>query len=329
MCRHLTQPGIACSGTPSASGTIRLGARCSESVASTSSSRCSRIPIFAGSGAFEHSGHRGSQGDSNAPAVVDRRARRSCRCRRAHVGATEAGPLSRHMAIHIACMNSWPPLASPPAASASRARTCDATAGLWPATLVQLASCGLRTVQPFIHAAHASLLSAIFLHGILFLSALAFWLSITERRGLALAGHACVDRQRQVCVPAGRTVDLRAAAVVRPHAAHVGQADAAALMADQHLAGLLMIAACPLSYVLTAVILAARAVTASKSGVPSSNPARRSLGDSTMADLCVPPSCGDRSLGARRSGRSDTCPVPGCLVRRLQCGCEPRPLGDR
>jgi putative membrane protein len=46
-----------------------------------------------------------------------------------------------------------------------------------------------------------------------------------------------------------------------PHAAHVGQATHTALMADQHLAGLLMIAACPLSYVLTAVILAARAVT--------------------------------------------------------------------
>ncbi len=46
----------------------------------------------------------------------------------------------------------------------------------------------------------------------------------------------------------------------RPLLAHAGHFVHAQVLADQHLAGLLMIAACPLSYVLTAVVLAVQAV---------------------------------------------------------------------
>jgi putative membrane protein len=48
---------------------------------------------------------------------------------------------------------------------------------------------------------------------------------------------------------------------VSGHNMHHGPVDHATALADQHLAGLLMVVACPLSYVLTAVVLAAQTMS--------------------------------------------------------------------
>jgi putative membrane protein len=202
---------------------------------------------------------RGSQGDSNVPAVVIG-ALAVLVAGAIAVGATNVGPLSAQMAIHIAAMNIVAPLLAASARPTERANAM-LRRGLWPATLVQLAVLWAAHSPAVHHAAHASLLSAILLHGILFLSALAFWFSVTGAEAWRWQAMLALIVSGKFACLLGVLLIFAPRVLFEPHAAHVGQAAHSALMADQHLAGLLMIAACPLSYVLTAVILAARAVT--------------------------------------------------------------------
>jgi putative membrane protein len=202
---------------------------------------------------------RGTQGDSNVPAVVIG-ALAVLVAGAIAVGATNVGPLSAQMAIHIAAMNIVAPLLAASARPTERANAM-LRRGLWPATLVQLAVLWAAHSPAVHHAAHASLLSAILLHGILFLSALAFWFSVTGAEAWRWQAMLALIVSGKFACLLGVLLIFAPRVLFEPHAAHVGRAAHSALMADQHLAGLLMIAACPLSYVLTAVILAARAVT--------------------------------------------------------------------
>jgi len=167
--------------------------------------------------------------------------------------AYDFGPQSLHMALHIAAMNVAAPLAAallsrrlPSWVGRCRALWFSAAAQLvllwaWHAPLVQHAAAG----SPGYHAmAHAAL----------FLSSFVFWSAIIrlpERHGWQ-AIAALLLTGKLACL-------LSALLIFSPRmlydvSLHHGRLD------DQQLAGLLMITACPLSYLIAAVVLASQLV---------------------------------------------------------------------
>ena len=169
------------------------------------------------------------------------------------------GPLSTHMAVHIGTMN----IAAPLAAVALCNRWRRGSAGLWIATLAQLTWLWVAHSPVLHHAAHGTLPASATMHVLLFLAALAFWIAVvspaTSRLHAVLAllltgklscllGALLIFAPRLLYAPANAL-----------HA-HLPPADTTSLLADQHLAGLLMIAACPLSYVLAAVVITAQTI---------------------------------------------------------------------
>jgi putative membrane protein len=169
--------------------------------------------------------------------------------------APSIGPLSLHMVVHIGCMNVAAPLA---ALTLSRvetaaARVWSAPALLWLAMLLQLAILWAAHSPYLHHAQQAGPVAAIALHVVLFCVALGFWLSILGASSRPWQAMLALLISGKFACLLGALLTFAPRPLFTTHAGH--HADAA-LLADQHLAGLLMIAACPLSYVLTAVILA-------------------------------------------------------------------------
>jgi putative membrane protein len=175
----------------------------------------------------------------------------------------ELGHESRHMVAHIVSMNLLAPLI---AAFIVRRRSNAATPAswLWSATLLQILL--LWTWHaPAVYSAGASepLLQAG-LHGGLLVIATVFWFSLLTVNiasrwhtipALLLTGKlACLLAALLIFAP--RTLYDAAG-----HLAHAtSQAASLSGLDDQHLAGLLMITACPLSYLVAAVIIAAQLV---------------------------------------------------------------------
>jgi putative membrane protein len=165
------------------------------------------------------------------------------------------GPLSLHMAVHIASMNVIAPLAALALSRVETAavRVLSAPWFLWLGTLVQLAVLWAAH-SPLVHSAQqVAPVAAIALHAVLFCLALVFWVSI-------LGSSAHPWQAMLALLVSGKFACLLGALLTfapRPlFATHAGHHGDIAPLADQHVAGLLMIAACPLSYVLTAVVLA-------------------------------------------------------------------------
>ena len=165
------------------------------------------------------------------------------------VGGRDPGPLSLHMSAHILAMN----VAAPTLAAllVTRSRSFS-PAWLWAAALVQLAALWGAHLPSVHSAAAASDLLQVGMRGILLLASLAFWSAVLAlpdaRRWHAIA--ALLLSGKIVCF-------LAVLLVFAPRALygnHVHAPDIPAL-ADQQLAGLLMIAACPLSYLLAAIII--------------------------------------------------------------------------
>jgi putative membrane protein len=175
------------------------------------------------------------------------------------------GSLAGHMAVHIAVMNVAAPLAAVGLAHRRPAKglTCLAAKGLWLATLAQMGLLWASHSPPIHHAAQASTTAYVALHGALFLSALVFWTGVVASPArwhvmlaLLLSGKlACLLGALLIFAPRVLLIGTASA-----HGSHASPIDYANLD-DQQLAGLLMIVACPLSYVLAAIVLAARTVT--------------------------------------------------------------------
>ena len=170
------------------------------------------------------------------------------------VSILDAGPFAKHMIVHIAAMNVAAPLI---AAALNRALFPVALAGLWTTALAQMGLLWALHSPAVHHAAHSAPLLLVALHFGLFLAALAFWTSIVNagaRRWQAML--ALILSGKFACL-------LGALLVFAPRplfGLHAGHGIDSALLEDQHTAGLLMIAACPLSYVLAAVVIASQAI---------------------------------------------------------------------
>jgi putative membrane protein len=168
--------------------------------------------------------------------------------------AFDLGPLSRPMLFHIVAMN----LAAPISAIAIARLFCSENNMdlfrrlLWPATVTQVVLLwawhaplsGTVRHQP-VH--HAGMLAS------LFLVASTFWLAVLARLGRSAWQSilALLATGKLVCL-------LGTLLVFAPrslYSVHTGlESSDHSAIADQQLAGLLMIAACPLSYVLAGVV---------------------------------------------------------------------------
>jgi putative membrane protein len=172
----------------------------------------------------------------------------------------EVGPQAGHMAAHIASMNVVAPLLA--AVVASRRRLPDLRpALLWAATLGQIV---------LIWAFHAPAIHAVAtshpwlqlgMHAVLLTAALLFWISV-----LTLSGKPRWQAVPALLVTGKLTCLLAALLVFAPRVLYgAGHAPHAALD-DQHLAGLLMIAACPLGYLVPAVVITVQLINDGTTG---------------------------------------------------------------
>lgn len=176
------------------------------------------------------------------------------------ITAPDPGPLSWHMAIHIGLMNVAAPLAALLLMQRAvvGARAWATPSVLWIATFAQLAILWASHSPSVHHSLQAMSAGVMALHALLFFVALAFWLSVLRAAAYPWqAMLALLVSGKFACLLGVLLTFAPRPLFASVHARHLREE---VLLADQHLAGLLMIAACPLSYVLTAIVLAVRAV---------------------------------------------------------------------
>lgn len=167
------------------------------------------------------------------------------------MGGRQLGPLSLHMSVHILAMN----VAGPLLAALLIARSQPAAlrpAWLWAAALVQLAALWGAHV-PWVHGATAaSHVLQAGMHGLLLLASLLFWIRV-----LALSNAARWHAIAALLLSGKIVCFLAVLLVFAPRALYGDHLHTPGIpaLADQQFAGLLMIAACPLSYLLAAVII--------------------------------------------------------------------------
>ena len=166
----------------------------------------------------------------------------------------DLGPQSAHMAMHIALMNVAAPLCAILVAR-SPSRAGHATT-LWAAAAVQIVLLWMWHAPPLQRAAMDSHGLQAVMHGTLFLAALAFWSSL-----LRLAPASRWQAIPALLVTGKLACLLSALLIFAPRLlfempAHHGVVS----LSDQQLAGLLMITACPLSYIVAGVVFAAQTI---------------------------------------------------------------------
>lgn len=164
----------------------------------------------------------------------------------------DLGPQARHMGWHILAMNVVAPVAA--GMLVAHGRAPDARPSwLWIATIAQVAVIWTAHAPSVQTAAMALPGFQLAIHGVLLAAALSFWVLL-----LCLP-----DARRWHALPAllltGKLACLLAALLVfAPRALYgTGHAHGPLTLAldDQHFAGLLMIASCPLSYLMAAVVI--------------------------------------------------------------------------
>lgn len=175
------------------------------------------------------------------------------------LGANTAHPLTRHMGFHILLMNAVAPLLV--LAAFSRIQFHDiGLLGLAIASAAQVASIWLVHAPPLMQFAAQNALVHAAVQIVLFGIALAFWNSIFSLKGAA-RGYGLI-----ALLMTGKLFCLLGALIVfaprtlYPAAiweACLPAASAEVMLQDQQLAGLLMLAACPLSYVAAGIAIAA------------------------------------------------------------------------
>lgn len=169
------------------------------------------------------------------------------------------GALAHHMAVHIVAMNVAAPAmvlawrAFRPAAAASW------SASLWPAAGLQLALLLGWHLPSILPLALASRPAVSAMHISLFLAALSFWFAIVDAvRDRAWNALAALLVTGKIFCLVGVLLAFAPRPLYAVPAAHAMPQTAAAIVADQQLAGLLMLIACPLAYVLAGIVVAAR-----------------------------------------------------------------------
>jgi putative membrane protein len=168
----------------------------------------------------------------------------------------EPRALAGHMALHIATMNVIAPFVAVwICATGWLQPSAGRSSILWTATLLQMALLWGWHSPALQYATHTSPALELGLHAALLVAAVVFWSAVIASANrwqvilaLLLSGKlACLIGALLVFSPR-----LLYAPICYGQAANL---DTISALADQHMAGLLMLAACPLSYILAAIIL--------------------------------------------------------------------------
>ncbi len=171
------------------------------------------------------------------------------------------GPLATHMAVHILLMNLAAPLAAFAVTRVRLQRREIAGRALALATFAQIAALWAWHAPPSLNRALEFPTVHLLMNASLFLTAFLFWRavlrlhgqrswqpivallitssSMSSRRALRLRAESALPRFR--CIPHGACDRSREPT-----------------LADQQLAGLIMLVACPVTYVLAGIVIAAR-----------------------------------------------------------------------
>lgn len=163
--------------------------------------------------------------------------------------STAFGPFSAHMAVHITAMNVVAPLFALAIVAATRRRAI-ATQAFWAVAILQIAILWvwhLPAAQQFSGRGLAGPLST---HGSLLLAAFAFWTCLLRLEG-AQRWHGILG----LLVTGKFSCLLAALLVFAPRPLYAPSHHASLSLEDQQLAGLLMITACPLSYVVAGIVM--------------------------------------------------------------------------
>jgi putative membrane protein len=163
------------------------------------------------------------------------------------------------MAIHIGAMNVVAPLAAALLVLGSRAPRSPVT--VWAAAIIQLAllwSWHAPAVQQLIWGSNVVATAS---HAILLGSAFWFWSSL-----LRLAGPARWHGIAILLITGKFACLLGVLLTFSPRLLHEAHGVHGTTLSDQQLAGLLMITACPLSYLVAGVVLSARLIGGLRSG---------------------------------------------------------------
>lgn len=163
------------------------------------------------------------------------------------------GDVSAHMVVHILAMSVVAPVLATIGALASPGRAGSARQ-LWAATAGQIVLLWGWHLPSAHHFAAAGGVGALVMHLSLLAVAVWFWDALVRQRA---------DRQWHgilALLVTGKLACLLAALLVFATQPLFHRHGMAAALDDQQLAGLLMIVACPASYVLAGVIMAARFV---------------------------------------------------------------------
>jgi putative membrane protein len=181
----------------------------------------------------------------------------------------DVGPQARHMGLHVIAMN----VVAPAVAGifvANRQGRDTKPSWLWIATVAQIAALYLAHAPPVQTAAMAFPGIQLATHGLLLAAALSFWMLLLSlpdsRRWHALP--ALVLTGKLVCLLAALLVFAPRALYEAGH----GHSPLIPPLDDQHLAGLLMMAACPLGYLVAAVVITAQLLYRGHAADPASLP---------------------------------------------------------
>ena len=179
----------------------------------------------------------------------------------------ELGPHAIHMALHIVAMSLLAPVTA--ALFADRIlRWLRGTSALWCSAAAQLAllwAWHVPAVQRLAQESHALHVVAL---ALLFVCAFVFWVAIIRTASTA-RWHAIAA----LLVTGKLTCLLSVLLIFSPRALYAASGHAGHRLDDQQLAGLLMVTACPLSYLIAAVVIVARLLNN-----PSPLPRRGPLG---------------------------------------------------
>ncbi len=168
------------------------------------------------------------------------------------------GAMSGHMATHILIMNVIAPLIAIVVAS----RTFPVSPRLlWLASVFQLALLVAWHAPANLALSTESLTAPLAMTALLVLSASAFWLLVltTAVRSPWQAIAALMVTGKLACLLGALLVF--SPRLIFPGAVHGMHGIGATGLEDQHLAGLLMVSVCPLSYVVAGVTIAAQALS--------------------------------------------------------------------
>jgi putative membrane protein len=165
--------------------------------------------------------------------------------------------MSWHMATHIAAMNVAAPVAAVVMTQAGWGQAFARPQALWLATIAQMVFLWAAHSPVAHHGLQTSAMAATSVHALLFLTALTFWLAVAQAASHKWQAMLALLVSGKLACLLGVLFIFAPRPLFSGHGAHH---DHGAVLADQQLAGLLMIAACPLSYVLTAIVLATQAI---------------------------------------------------------------------